>query len=92
MREALEIQKHQSGPKEGGVNKDDGKHVKTKFWLPIMLDLHKKEKEEPEIRERRRIRRASQQEHEESIGITSNMNASPMTSDTSEETPALNDR
>ena len=64
VREALEIQKHQSGPKEGGVNKDDGKHVKTKFWLPMMLDLHKREREEPEIRERRRIRRARQQGQE----------------------------
>ena len=92
VREALEIQKHQSGPKDGGVNKDDGKHVKTKFWLPMMLDLHKKEKEEPKIRERRRILRARQQERGQSIGMTSNMSASPMTSDTSEETPALNDR
>ena len=62
------------------MNKDDGKHVKTKFWLPMMLDLHKKEREEPEIRERRRIRRARQQgqeeqgEREESINMTSNRN------------------
>ena len=90
VREALEIQKHRSGPKEGGVNKDDGKHVKTKFWLPMMLDLHKKEKEEPKIRERRRIRQRARQQG--SIGMTSNMNTSQVTSDTSEETPALNDR
>ena len=87
VREALEIQKHQSGPKEGGVNKDDGKHVKTKFWLPIMRDLHKKEREEPEIRERRRIRRirrqeqVEQEEQEESIDMTSNRNTSMIRTD-----------
>ena len=62
------------------MNKDEGKHVKTKFWLPIMRDLHKKEREEPEIRERRRIRRirrqeqVEQEEQEESIDMTSNRN------------------
>ena len=43
IREALEIQKHGSGPKEGGVNKDDGKYVKTSFWIPMMRHLHKEE-------------------------------------------------
>ncbi len=56
VREALEIQKNKSGPKEGGINKDDGKHVKTKFWIPMLNDIQKKETKEPEIRAQRRIR------------------------------------
>ena len=50
VREALEIQKHGSGPKEGGINKDDGMYVKTKFWLPYMRYLNKHE-----MRERRQV-------------------------------------
>ena len=46
VREALEIQKHGSGPREGGINQDDGRHVKTSFWIPMMRHLHEKEKRE----------------------------------------------
>ena len=62
VREALEIQKNKSGPKEGGINKDEGKHVKTKFWIPMLNDIQKKETREPEIRAHRRIRRQRQQQ------------------------------
>ena len=44
VRESLEIQKHASGPKEGGINLDDGMYVKTKFWLPFMNYINKHEK------------------------------------------------
>ena len=43
VREALEIQRNGSGPKEGGVNLDDGKYVTTKFWLPLMRFIDKEE-------------------------------------------------
>ena len=36
VREALEIQLHKSGPENGGMNKDWGDYVKTKFWLPYL--------------------------------------------------------
>ena len=39
VREALEIQHHKSGPKNGGMNLDDGKYVKTTFWSPFMKYL-----------------------------------------------------
>ena len=43
IREALEIQRNGSGPKEGGVNLDYGKYVTTKFWLPLMKYFDKEE-------------------------------------------------
>ena len=43
VRETLEIQKHEAGPKEGGINLDDGMYVKTKFWLPYLRNMSKKE-------------------------------------------------
>ena len=39
VREALEIQLHKSGPENGGMNKDWGDYVKTKFWLPYLSYL-----------------------------------------------------
>ena len=48
VRENLEIQKHGSGPKEGGINQDDGKHVKTSFWIPMMRYLHRREEKNRE--------------------------------------------
>ena len=39
VREALEIQRHDAGPKEGGINLDDGMYVKTKFWLPYFRNM-----------------------------------------------------
>ena len=57
VREALEIQYHQSGPSEGNINQDDGRYVKTKFWLPMFRSLRKQADSAPKTRERRRLRR-----------------------------------
>ena len=35
VRDALEIQRHRCGPKNGGMNLDDGQYVKTLFWTPL---------------------------------------------------------
>ena len=43
VRENLEIEKQRSGPKEGKINHDDGGHVKTTFWIPMMRYLHRRE-------------------------------------------------
>ena len=48
VRENLEIQKHGSGPKECGINQDDGRHVKTSFWIPMMRYLHRREEKDRE--------------------------------------------
>ena len=53
IREALEIQRKGSGPKEGGVNLDYGKYVTTKFWLPLMKYFDKEE-EKKQLKWRRR--------------------------------------
>ena len=45
VREALEIQKHGSGPKQGGINLDDGKFLNTTFWVPLMSTITKEENE-----------------------------------------------
>ena len=85
VREALEIQKSQSGPNDGGINKDDGKHVKTKFWLPMLQHLKNKENREPEIRLHRRTRRQGQQQLQEqhrSTDLTSNSSSFNVTSNT----------
>ena len=34
VREALEIEYNQCGPKHGGMNLDNGQYVTTKFWEP----------------------------------------------------------
>ena len=52
VREALEIQKHDSGPNEGGINLDEGKYVKTKFWLPMLRHITTVDKEKSLKRER----------------------------------------
>ena len=39
VREALEIQRNQCGPKHGGMNLDDGQYVKTLFWTPLFKSL-----------------------------------------------------
>lgn len=39
VREALEIQRHKSGPAAGGMNVDDGRYVKTQFWKPFFKFL-----------------------------------------------------
>ena len=43
VREALEIQKHSSGQKYGGINLDDGQYLKTTFWVPFMHQLTRNE-------------------------------------------------
>ena len=55
VREALEIQKFKAGPKEGGINKDEGMYVTTKFWLPFLRHLHSSEEKRAEQRQRRQI-------------------------------------
>ena len=43
VREALEIQKHDCFLKDGGMNKDRGQYVTTKFWIPMLYYLKKQE-------------------------------------------------
>ena len=43
VREALEIQYYECGPKKGGMNLDDGQYVKTKFWTPLFKYLRNKQ-------------------------------------------------
>ncbi len=45
MRESLEIQRHRSAPKFGGMNQDDGQYLKTTFWMPFMDFISKEERE-----------------------------------------------
>ena len=45
VREALEIQRHESGPKQGGINLDNGQYLNTTFWVPLMATISKEEKE-----------------------------------------------
>ena len=49
VREALEIQRHRSAPRYGGINQDDGQYLKTTFWMPFM-DLITKEEKERNVR------------------------------------------
>jgi hypothetical protein len=42
VREALEIQYHQCGPRDGGMNLDDGRYLKTLFWTPMLKSLREK--------------------------------------------------
>lgn len=53
VRETLEIQRHRSAPKFGGMNRDEGQYVKTSFWMPFMDTITKEERE----REKKSIRR-----------------------------------
>ncbi|XP_065665570.1 uncharacterized protein LOC136086996 [Hydra vulgaris] len=39
VREAIEIQFNKCGPKNEGLNLDDGQYVKTQFWTPYFLYL-----------------------------------------------------
>ena len=55
VREALEIQRHRSAPRYGGINLDDGQYLKTTFWMPYMNWLSKEEKERAEKRNRRQM-------------------------------------
>jgi len=36
VREAIEIQFHQTAPRNGGLNQDDGQYVTTPFWKPLL--------------------------------------------------------
>ena len=60
VRETLEIQKHKSGPREGGINHDDGMYVKTKFWMPLLQDISKKEMNYNEKRHRNKSRMSNE--------------------------------
>ena len=35
-REAIEIQYYQTGPRDGGMNQDDGNYMTTSFWKPML--------------------------------------------------------
>ncbi|XP_065654599.1 uncharacterized protein LOC136081227 [Hydra vulgaris] len=39
VQEALEIQRHQCFPSNGGINLDNGQFVNTKFWTPFFIFL-----------------------------------------------------
>ena len=41
VREALEIQYHETSPSDHGLNQDDGQYVTTKFWKPFFVFLKK---------------------------------------------------
>ena len=56
VRESLEIQRHRSAPKFGGMNQDDGQYVKTSFWMPFMDTITKEEREREERSIQRRER------------------------------------
>ena len=43
VREAIEIQKHDCHFRNGGMNQDKGQYVTTKFWIPMLNHLQKKE-------------------------------------------------
>ena len=62
VRETLEIQKDASGPKEGGVNKDDGKYVNTLFWIPMMRHLH-------QVEQKARNREPRQRRHQNELNL-----------------------
>ena len=44
VREALEIQYHNSEPENGGMNLDSGQYVTTNFWRPMLESLKKNKK------------------------------------------------
>ena len=52
VRESLEIQRHRSAPKFGGINLDDGQFLNNTFWMPFMDFITK---EETERRNRRQM-------------------------------------
>ena len=52
VREALEIQRHRSAPRFGGINKDEGQYLKSTFWMPYMDMVSKEEKERSQRRQR----------------------------------------
>ena len=52
VRETLEIQRHRSAPRFGGMNQDEGQYMKTTFWMPYMDMVSKEEKERSQRRQR----------------------------------------
>ena len=36
IKEAIEIQYYQTGPRDGGMNQDDGNYMTTSFWKPML--------------------------------------------------------
>ena len=53
VREALEIQRHRSAPKFGGINQDEGQYLKTTFWMPFMDTITKEEQDRAKRSSRR---------------------------------------
>jgi hypothetical protein len=73
VREALEIQRHRSAPKFGGINQDEGQYVKTSFWMPFMDTITKEEREREKRSSRRRERTQNRERSDvAAIDMTSN--------------------
>ena len=49
VREALEIQYHNSEPENGGMNLDAGSYVKTNFWKPMFQFLRKNQRKPKDL-------------------------------------------
>ena len=60
VREALEIQRHRSAPKFGGINQDEGQYLKTSFWMPFMDTITKEERERQKRSIQKRERETNQ--------------------------------
>ena len=56
VREALEIQRHGSGPRQRGINLDDGQYLNNTFWVPLMRTISKEEKERRIQKESKRVK------------------------------------
>ena len=74
VREALEIQRHRSGPKYGGMNLDEGQYLNTTFWMPYMDWITKEENE--------RLRKRSRGHVTSSLHLTSNDEDTALNEDT----------
>ena len=70
VRESLEIQRHRSAPRYGGMNKDEGQYLKTTFWMPYMDMVSKEERER---RQRRTNKQPSTPSEDESDVISQDM-------------------
>ena len=42
IREAIEIQYYQTGPRDGGMNQDDGNYMTKSFWKPMLQYVNTK--------------------------------------------------
>ena len=61
VREAIEIQKNKSGPKEGGINLDEGNYVKSKFWIPMLREITKEEEKSKKNLKKKSVKERKQQ-------------------------------